>query len=144
MYIIYDGICLISRQYNEKYNKKDHLLSAFISAIDSFAKEFSNNELKRLVLEDDIFSFSKLNDIIFVFTHDDIKMSKLKKISDQISSKFFQLYNSEFKNWDNDVSIFESFKEEADNIINSDGKTTLLEMELFLQDQKRRRLEKKK
>lgn len=144
MYIIYNGICLVSRQYNEKYNIKDHLLSAFISAIDSFAKEFSHSELKSLVLEDDVFSFSKINDIIFVFTHDNVKNSKLESISSQISSRFFELYNSEFKNWNSDVSIFEPFEEEADKIIALKGKSTLLEMENFLQNQKKKRLDRKK
>jgi hypothetical protein len=143
MYIIYNGICLISRQYNEKYTKKNHLLSAFISALDSFATEFSHNELKKLVLEDDVFSFSKINDIIFVFTHDNVKNSKLEKISNQISSRFLELYNSEIKNWNSDVSVFEPFEEEIDKIITLNGKSTLLEMESFLQNQKKKRLEKK-
>jgi hypothetical protein len=144
MYIIYNGICLVSRQYNEKYSKKDHLLSAFISAIDSFAKEFSQNELKKLVLEDDVFSFSKVNDVIFVFTHENMRNSKLESIFNKISTKFFELYNSEFNNWNSDISIFEPFEEEADKIITSNGKSTLLEMEKFLQNQKKKRLERKK
>ncbi|MFX1340183.1 MAG: hypothetical protein ACFFDK_16350 [Promethearchaeota archaeon] len=144
MYIIYNGICLVSRQYNEKYNKKDHLLSAFISAIDSFAKEFSHKELKRLVLEDDVFSFSKINDVIFVFTHDNLKKSKLESIFTQISSKFFELYNSDFKNWNSDISIFKPFEQEAEKIITSNGKSKLIEMENFLQNQKKKRLDRKK
>ena len=94
-------------------------------------------------MEDDVFSFSKINDIIFVFTHDNMKNSKLKSISTQISSKFLELYNSVFKNWDNDVSTFESFDEEADKIIAPNGKSTLLEMENFLQNQKKKRLDRK-
>jgi len=144
VYIIYNGVCLVSRQYNEKYNTKDHLLSAFISAIDSFAKEFSNKELKRLVLEDDIFSFSKIDDVIFVFTHDNVKNSKLESLSNKVSRKFFEFYKSELKNWNSDVSIFESFENELDTIIDSKGKSVLLDMENFLQNQKKKRLEQKK
>jgi hypothetical protein len=73
-----------------------------------------------------------------------MKNSKLKSISTQISSKFFELYNSEFKNWNSDVSIFESFKEEADKIIAPNDKSTLLEMESFLQNQKKKRLDRKR
>ena len=73
-----------------------------------------------------------------------MKNSKLKTISTQISSRFLKLYNSIFKNWDNDVSIFESFKEEADNIIAPKEKSTLVEMEDFLQNQKKKRLDRKK
>ncbi len=95
-------------------------------------------------MEEDIFSFSKINDIIFVFAHDNMKNSKLKSISTKISSKFFELYDSDFKTWDSDISIFESFREEADKIITPNGKSTLLEMENFLQNQKAKRLDQKK
>ena len=93
-------------------------------------------------MEDDVFSFSKINDIIFVFAHDDMKKSKLKTISTAICSKFFELYNLDFKNWNNDVSQFDNFEEEVDKIIAP--KSTILEMESFLQNQKKKRLEQKK
>jgi hypothetical protein len=143
-YIIYDGICLFSRQYNKRYKDNHHLVSAFLSALDLFAKEISDKHLTKMVLEDDVFSFSLVNNILFVYTYDDVKDSFLEGISNEISAKFLEKFTSELKNWNGEVTIFESFKEDADNIVSMKGKSTLLEMEHFLKRQKEKRLKKLK
>jgi hypothetical protein len=143
IYIIYDGICLFSRQYNEKYIKKDHILSTFLTAMNQVVQELTHKSLERLILEDDIFSFSVIDDILFVYTHNDIKDSDLEKISRNVSTKFLDLYGNELKNWNGEISIFNNFKEEADKIIEMNGKSTMIEMENFLQKKKLERLESK-
>lgn len=144
IYIIYNGICLFSHQYDEEIRRKENIISAFISAINQFATHLAHKDLKRLILEDEIFSFSKINDILFVFSHDNLKDSKLRRLSNLLSEKFFERYKSTLDNWDGEVSIFESFHEELDKIIVKRNSSILLEMENFLQEQKQKALEKKR
>ncbi len=62
------------------------------------------------------------------------------KISNEFSSKFLECFSSEIKNWEGEVSCFEVFKHQADDIVLMKGKSTILEMEQFLQDKKIKRL----
>ena len=139
IFVIYKGVCLFSRQYGKSY-QKTQLLSAFLTAINQLALEISHKNLKKLVLDEEIFSFSMVNNILFVYAHDDIKDSELIKISDEFSSKFLECFSSEIKNWEGEISCFEDFKEHADVIVSMKGKSTMLEMEQFLQDKKIKRL----
>lgn len=144
VYIIYNGICLFSHQYKINISRKDNIVSAFISAINQFATHLAHKDLKRLILEDEIFSFSKISDVLFVFSHDNLKDSKLRKITTIISDKFFERYGSEFNNWDGEVSQFEKFYEVVDNIIGKGNSSILLEMENFLQNHIQKSLDKSK
>ncbi len=139
IFVIYKGVCLFSRQYGKSY-QKTQLLSAFLTAINQLAIEISHKNLKKLVLDEETFSFSMVNNILFVYAHDNIKNSDLIKISDKFSSKFLECFSSEIKNWEGEVSCFEEFKQQADDIVSMKGKSTILEMEQFLQDKKIKRL----
>ena len=139
IFVIYKGVCLFSRQYGKSY-QKTQLLSAFLTAINQLAIEISHKNLKKLVLDEEIFSFSMVNNILFVYAHDNIKDSELIKISNEFSSKFLECFSSEIKNWEGEISCFEEFKQHADDIVSMKGKSTILEMEQFLQDKKIKRL----
>ena len=139
IFVIYKGVCLFSRQYGKSY-QKTQLLSAFLTAINQLAIEISHKNLKKLVLDEEIFSFSMVNNILFVYAHDDIKDSALIKISNEFSSKFLERFSSEIKNWEGEISCFEEFQHQADDIVSMKGKSTILEMEQFLQDKKIKRL----
>jgi hypothetical protein len=139
IFVIYKGVCLFSRQYGKSY-QKTQLLSAFLTAINQLAIEISHKNLKKLVLDEEIFSFSMVNNILFVYAHDDIKDSELIKISNEFSSKFIECFSSEIKDWEGEVSCFEVFNDQADDIVSMKGKSTILEMEQFLQDKKIKRL----
>jgi Na+/phosphate symporter len=143
VFIIHNGICLFSRQYSKKTIKK-YLFSAFLTAINQFAKEISKKHLKKIIIEDEIFSMSVIENLLFVYKHDDIKESKMERISNELSTRFIELFKPELKNWDGDVSFFNKFKEEADKILAMKGKSTLIEMEQFLQKKKFERLSEKK
>jgi len=143
IFIIKDGVCLFSRQYS-KENIKSHLFSGFLSALMQFAKEVSQKDLKKLIIEDDIFSLYLADKISFVFKHDEIKKSKLEKISQKISDKFFECFSAELKDWTGDVSCFRKFDNDADKILEMKDSTALLEMEKFLREQKIKRLKEKK
>ncbi|MFX1259553.1 MAG: hypothetical protein ACFFAN_16995 [Promethearchaeota archaeon] len=143
VFIIYKGVCLFSRQYSEK-NIKTLLFSAFLTALTQFAKEVSNKNLRKLVIEDEIFSLSRNEDILFVYQHDKIKESKLEKISNELSTKFLELFKPELKEWNGEVSMFNKFEQEADKILSMKGKSKIIEMERFLQEKKFKRLEKMK
>ena len=139
IFVIYKGVCLFSRQYGKNY-QESQLLSAFLTAINQLAKEISHKELKKLVLDEETFSFSMVNDILFVYAHDNIKNSELINISNEFSSKFMECFSSEIQNWEGEISCFEDFKDQADNIVAMKGKSTILQMEQFLQDKKINRL----
>ena len=142
IFIIQDGVCLFSRQYSKK-SIKTQLFSGFLSALMQFAKEVSHKDLKKLIIEDDIFSLYLADNISFVFKHDEMKKSKLEKISQKISNKFFECFNTDLKNWNGDISCFREFDEEADKILEMKGGKALIEMEKFLQEKKIKRLENK-
>lgn len=139
IFVIYKGVCLFSRQYGKSY-QESQLLSAFLTAINQVAIEISHKNLKKLVLDEETFSFSMVNNILFVYAHDNIKNSELIKISNEFSSKFLECFSSEIKNWEGEISCFEEFKHHADDIVSLKGKSTILEMEQFLQDEKIKRL----
>lgn len=139
IFVIHKGVCLFSRQYGKSY-QESQLLSAFITAINQLALEISHKNLKKFVLDEETFSFSMVNDILFVYAHDNIKNSELVKISNEFSSKFLECFSSEIKNWEGEISCFEDFKDQADNIVSMKGKSTILEMEQFLQNKKIKRL----
>lgn len=142
IFIIKDSVCLFSRQYSKK-RIKSQLFSGFLAALMQFAKEVSHKDLKKLIIEDDIFSLYLADNISYVFKHDEMKKSKLEKISQEISNKFFECFNTDLKNWNGDISCFRKFDEEADKIIKMKGSTALIEMEKFLQEKKIKRLEDK-
>lgn len=139
IFVIHKGVCLFSRQYGKSY-QQSQLLSAFLTAINQLAIEISHKNLKKLVLDKETFSFSMVNNILFVYAHEDIKDSELIKISNEFSSKFLECFSSEIKNWEGEVSCFEVFNHHADDIVSMKGKSTILEMEQFLQDKKIKRL----
>lgn len=139
IFVIYKGVCLFSRQYGKSY-QESQLLSAFITAINQLAQEISHKDLKKLELDEETFSFSMINDILFVYAHDNIKNSELMNISNEFSSKFLECFSSEIKNWEGEVSCFEDFNDQADDIVSKKGKATIFEMEQFLQNKKIKRL----
>jgi hypothetical protein len=143
IFIIHKGVCLFSRHYGKKY-QGSQLLSAFLMAINQMAREISQKDLKKLVLAEDTFSFSVIDDILFVYAHDKLKNADLNRISGEISSKFFELFSSEIEDWDGEVSCFDKFQKEADEIVEMKGKSIMLEMERFLQKKKSNRIKKKK
>ncbi len=166
IFIIYNGICLFSRQYSKEYEQHD-LLSSFLMAVNQFANAISNKNLRKLILEDDVFSFSMIDNILFVYIHDDKRDNNLEKISNKLSIRFLALFKDELKNFDGEVTRFKKFEKEADNIITRKGKSaiikmekkaeklerrekqeikgkaTLTEMEKFIQGKKAERLEKR-
>ena len=139
IFVIYKGVCLYSRQYGKSY-QESQLLSAFLTAINQLAQEISHKDLKELVLDEETFSFSMVNNILFVYAHEKIKKSEVIKISNEFSSKFLESFSSEIKHWEGEISCFESFKDQADDILSMKGKSTILQMEQFLQDKKINRL----
>ena len=140
IFIIKKGICLFSRQYSKKIIES-HIFSGFLSALMQFAKEVSQKELSKIVIENDIFSLYLVDNISFVFKHDDMKVSKLEKISQQISHKFLECFSKELKNWTGDVECFHDFDKEADRIVKLEGGEILVEMEEFLREKKAKRLQ---
>lgn len=142
IFIIHNGVCLFSRQYGKKY-QESQLFSAFLTAINQLAREISHKDLKKLILDEETFSFSVVNNLLFVYAHKNLKKSDLSRISNEISSKFFELFSSEIEDWDGEVSCFDKFQKEADEIVEMKGKSIMLEMERFLQKKKFNRIKKK-
>lgn len=142
IFIIKDSICLFSRQYSKKIIES-HLFSGFLSALMQFAKEVSQKELTKIIIENDIFSLYLVDNISFVFKHDEMKPSKLEKISQEISNTFFGCFSVDLENWNGDIECFLNFDKEADRILKLKGGEVLVDMEKFLQETKIKRLQEK-
>ena len=121
VFIIHHGVCLFSRQYS-KIGLEKNLFSSFITAINQFATQISGVGLSKFIVGDSIFSLSLINNILFVYKHEDLKASKLEKISNSISNRFLELFNIDFSKWDGEITMFQKFGDETDKILSMKGR----------------------
>jgi len=133
VFIIYHGMCLFSRQYGKKY-LDDQLFPSLFMAINQFAKEISKKHLKKIIIGDDIFSFSGNEDLLFVYRHDEIKESNFKRISNELSKKFLELFKPELNNWNGEITRFYNFEKEADKILSMKGQSIGIDIDKYLKE----------
>jgi hypothetical protein len=95
-----------------------HNMGYFISAMKSFSQEFSGEELKSLIMENNKFILKSIlhgSAILVCRTNLSIKDKKIIKICNIISQIFEDLYLPEdLNNWNGDTSFFNKFKEKVD------------------------------
>ncbi|MBN1800328.1 MAG: hypothetical protein JW891_02420 [Candidatus Lokiarchaeota archaeon] len=121
VFIIRKGICIFSRQYGEKNIESDRF-SALIEGLNRFAENISGGVLQQVILGKDTYYLSVINDILFVYQHDELKSSKLEKISKTFSDKFFELFHVDLIKTENNPSVYVKFETEADDILKMKGK----------------------
>lgn len=109
------GLCLYTISVENESNLDLGLFSGFVTAIDRFGENLSNNKIQKLKLGKNLIVFKKNSKNNLLFVGSTIKSSekKLRKILDEIERKFLAKYsNGLISNWDGDLSIFEDFSEE--------------------------------
>jgi len=115
--ITQDGIVLFTHVYNEKVETQ--LFGALLSAINTFAEEVSDGGLSNFELSNRQFILLKKHDILFISSaNKKIKKEIISKQLERITNRFFEKYPElvKKKEWDNDITIFESFEEEIKEI----------------------------
>ncbi len=115
--ITQDGIVLFNHIYNQKVEAQ--LFGALLSAINTFAEEVSDGGLSNFELSARQFILFKKNDVLFIGSaNKKIKKEIISKQLESISDRFFEKYPAliNIKDWDNDITIFESFEEEIKEI----------------------------
>ncbi len=130
VFIIKKGTCIFSRQYGEKNIESDRF-SALIEGLNSFAENISGGVLQQVILGKDTYYLSVINEILFVYQHDELKSSKLEKISKTFSDKFFELFQMDLIKTENNPAIYVKFESEADNILSMKGKSIHKKMHDF-------------
>ncbi|MFX1392467.1 MAG: hypothetical protein ACFFAH_02730 [Promethearchaeota archaeon] len=135
IFIIYHGMCLFSRQYGKKYID-DQLFPSLFAAINQFAKEISKEHLKKIIIGDDIFSFSGNGDLLFVYRYDETNEYNFKRISNELNEKFLELFKPELKNWNGEITQFYSFEKEADKILSMKGQSIGIDLDKLLKEDK--------
>ncbi len=99
--------------WNRVFEKKveEQMFGALMRAIDSFAREISDNGLSSFEFGNTRFTFAKKNNFIFIGNAaKSVKDKKVQKELAQISDKFFREYSGELNHYDNDISVFEGFE----------------------------------
>jgi hypothetical protein len=111
-----DGIVLFNHVYNQKVETQ--LFGALLSAINTFAEEVSDGGLSNFELSDRQFILFKKNKLLFIGSSEKkIKKEIISKQLNAIAEKFFEKYPSiaEQKDWDNDITMFESFENDIED-----------------------------
>ena len=118
-----DGIVLFS---SDEHKFDDNLFGAFLSAINMFVKEFSNDMLRNFEISDKRYILIKEQSLLFVAsTSNNVSDESIKNQMNQIIERFLQLYPQEFfKTWNYNTNEFEKFEAE---VLFTNDKEKLLE-----------------
>jgi len=115
-----DGTPLYS--HSTERSQTDHqLISCFLSAIQSFAREIGDSAIDKIQMQANTFYYATkgpIFSIVVADAKDDIENKVYKITAERISRSFLEKYGeAEIMEKSVEVSFFESFKEEYDNII---------------------------
>ena len=109
------GLCLYNISVENEPNLDPGLFGGFVTAIDQFGENLSNDRIQKLNLGKNLIVFKKnlKNNLLFVGLTVKSGEKKLRKVLYEIESKFLDKYSDELiLNWDGDLSVFEDFYEE--------------------------------
>jgi hypothetical protein len=114
------GTVIFHRKYQQSGDSKDIILrSGLISALYSFAKQVEKDALDSIRMEKVTLFFKKRSEYLFVlFLDSRVNPTWLRKDMSTIQNRFFERYPE--IQWHKQVvnlSMFNSFKEEADKIV---------------------------
>jgi hypothetical protein len=108
------GTVLWSRVINPKMDEQ--LFGALMSAIDSFAKEISNQGLTNIQLTNKTFFLLKKQNLLFITNvPGKVKEKRIQKELQWISDKFIETYKEELNCWDKDTMVFSDFGNVIEN-----------------------------
>ena len=108
-----DGIVLFS---SDEHTFDDNLFGAFLSAINMFVKEFSNDMLRNFEISDKRYVLIKEQNLLFVAsTSNQVSDKSIKNKMNQVIERFLELYPQEFfKTWNYDTNEFDKFELETE------------------------------
>ena len=103
----------------QKYARGDEILvSGLITAILRFVEETEKDKLSRLLLEESQFLISTQESLIFIFQIDDeMPADYAEYIGNLISQKFIEEYSEEAKTFAGNVSLFQDFQKDCNDIL---------------------------
>lgn len=116
------GLCLYNIFVGNESSLDAGLFGGFVSAIDRFGENLSNNNIQKLNFGKNLIVFKKNLDNNLLFVASTIKSSekKLRKILNEFEGKFLVKYSDDLiSTWGGDLSVFEGFSEEIKRLIRS-------------------------
>jgi len=120
VFIIKNGALLVKSSCNSGFKKDFHLISGFLSAIQSFSKELTGSSMRSLNFKDSVLHFSvdqKIPDLIYVIATDQeyyIKQINCKIL--KISTLFKEDYFEELLNFNGNIEPYESFSQKLEEM----------------------------
>ncbi len=114
-----DGIVLFS---SDEHGFDNNLFGAFLSAINMFVKEFSNDMLRNFEISDKQYILMKEQNLLFVASaSNNVSDKSIKNQMNQIIERFLELYPQEFfKTWNYDTNEFDKFELEFETLPTND------------------------
>ena len=114
-----DGIVLFS---SDEHGFDNNLFGAFLSAINMFVKEFSNDMLRNFEISDKQYVLIKEQNLLFVASaSNNVSDKSIKNQMNQIIERFLELYPQEFfKTWNYDTNEFDKFELEFETLPTND------------------------
>ena len=111
------GTVLFSRVFDEKF--ENQLFGALMSALNSFAEQLAEGGLSNLEIADKRFVLKKTLSYTFVASSSNkVKEKKLNEELEKVVGTFRKKYPDDwFDNWDCDISIFECFEEDIEEML---------------------------
>jgi hypothetical protein len=112
------GVLVFSKNYIELKIKDDDLIAGFLSAVDSFVKETTNEQIKSIIMRGRKFSYIVGDNLIIVIStnqsDNDVLIQDLLKA---IKIKFFEKYKENIRNFSGNTGYFTNFDKELGEIL---------------------------
>ncbi len=144
------GVCIFEASLGDLKKEIDgDLIAGFFTAMLQFAQEVSDSEVKSIKLGDADLFFSLSDYVLCVLWVEDVSLiNPGAKVLTELEAKFYSKYRPVFEaNWAGNVTLFENFTEDVEQITNQKPleklSTKFLGKPFLIQDI-RRKLEKNK
>jgi hypothetical protein len=136
------GLLCCSQDFIEPTDIEEDVIGGFLTGISDFAREIKGGKIEALILGNFnyIFSYSVEYDYMFVIAIEkDDSEDEAKSLVKLMKHEFIKRYKSIFSNWNNEISVFDDFRDFIENHIyippkilftgeKDVGKTTLLDL----------------
>lgn len=116
--LIKGGVLVFSKNYIELKVTDDNLIAGFLSALDSFVKETTNEEIKSIIMEGRKFSYIVGDGLIIVISTNQLDNDLLiQDLLKDIKSKFLEKYKENIGNFSGNTDYFTNFDTELEEIL---------------------------
>ncbi|MFX1569232.1 MAG: nitrilase-related carbon-nitrogen hydrolase [Promethearchaeota archaeon] len=136
------GVLCYSKNFIEQFDMDEMIISGFLSAINSFAKEIEGGEISALIFKNFNFIYSHLIEYDFIFVividKEELEEDARNKIN-LMKNEFINRYRPYLEKWTGKTDVFEEFDDFVETYIfnppkilltgiNGVGKTTILDL----------------